>query len=87
MGVVINGQRFECEHSPEEKAIRKRAQMTFWDYILEEDNKKKEETKGKCNGAGKPRGNIAATTTRSSIAFKIYFYINIRLCLITVLII
>lgn len=65
--VVINGQRFECEHSPEEKAMRKRAQMTLMDYILEEDNKKKEENKGKDNGPGKPRGNIDALSGNEEV--------------------
>lgn len=65
--VVVNGQRFECEHSPEEKAMRKRVQMTFMDYILEEDKKKKEENKGKDNGVGKPRGNIDALSSNVEV--------------------
>ncbi|MBF8984867.1 hypothetical protein IZY60_15100 [Lutibacter sp. B2] len=65
--VVVNGQRFECEHSPEEKAMRKRAQMTLMDYILEEDEKKKEENKGKDNGLGKPRGNIEALSSNVEV--------------------
>lgn len=65
--VVVNGQRFECEHSPEEKAMRKRAQMTLMDYILEEDEKKKEENKCKDNGVGKPRGNIEALSSNVEV--------------------
>lgn len=33
--VVVNGQRFEVEHSAEEKARRKNASKTLLDYIIE----------------------------------------------------
>lgn len=43
--VVINGQRFEVEHSPAEKAMRKRSQMTFLDHLeeAEEEVEKRDE--------------------------------------------
>lgn len=53
--VVINGQRFECEHSPEEKAARRRAQMTLMDY-LEAIKKFKKEQKD----PAKEPGNLDA---------------------------
>lgn len=31
--VVVNGQRFKCPLSEEEKAAKKRAQLTLLDYI------------------------------------------------------
>ncbi len=38
--IVINGQRFEVEHSPAEKRVRERAQMSLLDYIDEIESKK-----------------------------------------------
>ncbi|SHJ90891.1 hypothetical protein SAMN02745248_01275 [Hathewaya proteolytica DSM 3090] len=41
--VVIDGQRFECELSPEEKRLKRGCQKTLLDYIFEDDDKKKKE--------------------------------------------
>lgn len=62
--VVINGQRFECEHSPEEKALRKRLQKTVVDYFIEADEKKAEK---KDNGKDKPKGNVEALTNNKEV--------------------
>lgn len=43
--VVINGQRFEVEHSPEEKALWKRRKMTLLDYMKELDDEREEREK------------------------------------------
>lgn len=40
--IVVNGQRFECPLSKEEKEAFKRASKTMLDYIIEEDEKKQE---------------------------------------------
>jgi len=56
--VVVNGQRFEVEHSAEEKAMRKNASKTLLDYMMESEERMREQNKGKDNGIGKPRGNI-----------------------------
>ncbi|WOV86922.1 hypothetical protein QWT69_13745 [Sporosarcina oncorhynchi] len=42
--IVVNGQRFESPISEEEKAMRKRAQMTLGDYLEEHEENKKEKT-------------------------------------------
>ena len=55
--VVINGQRFECPHSKEEKELRKRLRRGIIEVLEEYDNKKKE-TQGNYNGQFKPKGNI-----------------------------
>lgn len=62
--VVINGQRFECEHTPEEKALRKRLQKTLVDYLIEADQKKADK---KDNGKDKPKGNIEALTNNKEV--------------------
>ncbi|MFV0517445.1 MAG: hypothetical protein ACK5MV_08610 [Aminipila sp.] len=62
--VVINGQRFECELSPEEKAQRNKAQKTLIDYLFEKDEKKE---KLKINGDNKPKGNIEALTNNGEV--------------------
>lgn len=62
--VVINGQRFECEHTPEEKALRKRLQKTLVDYLIEADQKKVDK---KYNGKDKPKGNIEALTNNKEV--------------------
>lgn len=62
--VVINGQRFECEHSAEEKALRKRLKKTLVDYLIEEDKKKLDK---KDNGTNKPKGNIEALTQNKEV--------------------
>lgn len=62
--VVVNGQRFECEHTPEEKALRKRLQKTLVDYMIEADQKKADK---KYNGKDKPKGNIEALTNNKEV--------------------
>ncbi|MBN1069028.1 hypothetical protein [Clostridium sp. ZS1] len=47
--VVVNGQRFECPLSKEEKEAIKRASKTMLDYLIEEDEKKKEKEEKKEN--------------------------------------
>ena len=63
--VVINGQRFECEHSPEEKELRKKMQKSLLDYL--EENYENRKSKAKCNGADKPRGNIEALKSNKEV--------------------
>lgn len=65
--VVVNGQRFEVEHSPAEKARLKNAQKTFLDYIIESDERMREKNKGKDNGVDKPRGNIEALKNNEEV--------------------
>ena len=65
--VVVNGQRFEVEHSEEEKARRKNSGKTFLDYIIESQEKMREQNKGKDNGTGKPRGNIEALENNKEV--------------------
>lgn len=60
--VVINGQRFECEHSPEEKAARKRAQMTLMDYLEEVEKNKNEKKDPK-----KDPGNLDALKNNKTV--------------------
>lgn len=62
--VVINGQRFECEHTPEEKALRKSLQKTLVDYLIEANQKKADK---KDNGKDKPKGNIEALTNNKEV--------------------
>lgn len=62
--VVINGQRFECEHTQEEKALRKRLQKTLLDYFIEADQKKAAK---KNNGNDKPKGNIEALINNKEV--------------------
>lgn len=63
--VVVNGQRFEVEHSAHEKAIRRNASRTLIDYIIESEEKMKD--KGKDNGIGKPRGNIESLKNNQKV--------------------
>ena len=42
--VVINGQRFEVEHSPEEKALRKRAMRSLVEIMNDYDIERKKES-------------------------------------------
>lgn len=65
--VVVNGQRFEVEHSAAEKARRKNASKTFLDYIIESDERMREQNKSKDNGIGKPRGNIEALKNNEEV--------------------
>lgn len=65
--VVVNGQRFEVEHSAQEKAMRKNASKTFLDYIMESEERMREQNKGKDNGVGKPRGNIEALENNKEV--------------------
>lgn len=62
--VVVNGQRFECPLSKEEKELRKRFQQSIID-ILDESDKKK--NSGKSNGSFKPRGNIEALKNNEEV--------------------
>lgn len=56
--VVINGQRFECPHSKEEKELRRRLRKGIIEILEEYDNKKK--AKDKYKSESKPVGNIEA---------------------------
>lgn len=56
--VVVNGQRFEVEHSAEEKARRKNAAKTLVDYMIESEEKMKEQNKFKAKKADKLSNNI-----------------------------
>ncbi|ACD22944.1 hypothetical protein FDE76_00870 [Clostridium botulinum] len=47
--VVINGQRFECPLSKEEKEAIKRASKTMLDYLIEADEEKEEKEEKKEN--------------------------------------
>ena len=62
--VVVNGQRFECPLSKEEKELRKRFQQSIID-ILDESDKKR--NIGKSNGSFKPRGNIQALKNNEEV--------------------
>lgn len=62
--VVVNGQRFECPLSKEEKELRKRLQQSIID-ILDESDKKR--SKGKDNGPFKPKGNIEALKSNEKV--------------------
>lgn len=55
--VVVNGQRFECPLSEDEKELRKKLQQSIIDILDEYDKKK---SKAKDNGSFKPKGNIEA---------------------------
>lgn len=56
--VVVNGQRFEVEHSAEEKARRKNAAKTLVDYMIESEEKMKEQNKFKAKKTDKLSSNI-----------------------------
>lgn len=62
--VVINGQRFECEHSPEEKALRKKIQKNMFDYLFESKKSRKKEYENQTN---QPRGNIDALKSNEKV--------------------
>lgn len=65
--VVVNGQRFEVEHSAEEKARIKNASKTLIDYILESEENIKEKEEFNNNGIGKPKGNIEALQNNQEV--------------------
>lgn len=56
--VVVNGQRFEVEHSAEEKARRKNVAKTLVDYMNESEEKMKEQNKFKAKKTDKLSSNI-----------------------------
>lgn len=56
--VVVNGQRFEVPHSPEEKAQRERSKRLSLVELLNQNST--EPTRPKTNGLEKPNGNIEA---------------------------
>ncbi|NFN77623.1 hypothetical protein FDC26_12200, partial [Clostridium botulinum] len=55
--VVINGQRFECPLSKEEKEAFERASKTMLDYLIEADKEKEEKEEKKENIDFKFNGN------------------------------
>lgn len=65
--VVVNGQRFECEHSPEEKALRKEMRKNFLDYIDESAEKRKKQDKSNSKESEQPTGNIKALKSNEKI--------------------
>lgn len=66
--IVINGQRFETEHSPEEKALRKKlANTSLVNLLNQSDRDKKDTKKGQDNGPGMPRGNIEALKSNREV--------------------
>lgn len=62
--VVVNGQRFECPLTKEEKELRKKFEQNLVDILDESD---KQKNKGKDNGAFKPRGNIEALKNNEEV--------------------
>lgn len=65
--VVINGQRFESEHSPEEKALRKRARMSLVDILNEIEAKSKPKTNEKDKNKTEPTGNLDALRSNTMV--------------------
>lgn len=65
--VVVNGQRFECEHSSEEKALRKKMRKNLLDYIDESVEKRKKQDKNNSKESEQPNGNIEALKSNEKV--------------------
>lgn len=74
--VVVNGQRFEVPHSPEEKAQRERSKRLSLVDLL--NQKPTTPTKLKTNGDEKPEGNLEALKSNKPVINLLHSVFNTK---------